>query len=234
MLLEKKTIVVWLICIFLGIEVHGQNRTTLDYLALADHNTFRKMDWCHEPLDFERIDYARIHALIFFLTNEIRVRHHLPEVEYSLELENTAMMHARDMVRYSFFSHLNSRDASKKTPNDRASLSHISNPYLAENIMEGYGLQYTSNEAVYLQGKGQFSYTPDGELLSRHTYLSFSTSLLTGWMNSKAHRKNILAREALQLGCGTAFFTDQEFNEMPTFKAVQNFQWYERIVSANR
>lgn len=234
MLMENKSITVLLIMLFFGIAVNGQTRTTLDYLAHADQATFRKMDWCHEPLDFERIDYARIHALIFFLTNEIRVRHHLPELEYSLELENTAVMHARDMVRFSFFSHLNHRDASKKTPNDRASLSHISNPYLAENIMEGYGLQYTSNEAVYLQGKGRFSNSPDGEPLLPHTYLSFSASLLTGWMNSKAHRKNILAREALQLGCGTALFSDKEFNDMPTFKAVQNFQWYERIVTSNR
>jgi uncharacterized protein YkwD len=49
-------------------------------------------------------------------------------------------------------------------------------------------------------------------------------------MNSTDHRKNILAKEALQLGCGVAFFRDGGFNDMPTFMAVQNFQWYKPII----
>jgi hypothetical protein len=109
-------------------------------------------------------------------------------------------------------------------------LCGITNPFLAENIIEGYGLQYKSNETAYLRGIGKFSVTPDGELLKPHTYLSFGESLMTGWMNSRDHRKNILAGEALQLGCGVAFYIDAEFNDMPAFLAVQNFQWYHRII----
>jgi uncharacterized protein YkwD len=48
-------------------------------------------------------------------------------------------------------------------------------------------------------------------------------------MNSPEHKKNILAPDALQLGCGTYFFQDPQFNDMPTFMATQNFQWYEKI-----
>jgi uncharacterized protein YkwD len=163
------------------------------------------------------------------LTNEVRVKKRLGSLEHSWELENSARMHAEDMVRGKFFSHINSLDARKRTPNDRARLNNISNPLLAENIIEGYGLQYISNETVYIWGKGKFSKTPEGELLKLHTYLTFGESLIKGWMNSKDHRNNILAREAVQLGCGVAYFADPAFNDMPSFKAVQNFQWYQSI-----
>jgi uncharacterized protein YkwD len=48
-------------------------------------------------------------------------------------------------------------------------------------------------------------------------------------MNSREHKKNILAREAVELGCGVAYYTDAEFNEMPSCLAVQNFQWYHPV-----
>jgi uncharacterized protein YkwD len=47
-------------------------------------------------------------------------------------------------------------------------------------------------------------------------------------MHSPEHKKNILSQDALELGCGTCFFTDAKFNDMPTFMATQNFQWYEK------
>ncbi|MBN2813768.1 MAG: CAP domain-containing protein [Bacteroidales bacterium] len=182
-----------------------------------------------EPIDFKQIDINRINAVIFQLTNEIRVKHNLKPLAYNNMLEQAAEMHARDMVAGNFFDHLNRQDERKKTPNDRALLCHITNPYLAENLIEGYGLQYTSNEAIYLRGKGEFSKTPDGELIKPHTYLSFGEAQLTGWMNSKLHRSNILSKNALELGCGAAYFRAASFNDMPTFYVVQNFQWYQPV-----
>lgn len=201
-----------------------------DYIHI--HTTdFRNNDLFHEIIDFTDIDYARMNAIIFHLTNEIRISHRLPGLEYASQLENSAMMHAYDMVKKKFFSHINPYDKNKRTPNDRAMLCKVSNPMLAENIIEGYGLQYRSFETVYLRGKGKFSKTSDGELLNPHTYLSFGESLLTGWMNSKDHRKNILSVNAVQMGCGVAYFIDPDFNDMPSFKAVQNFQWYKPILT---
>lgn len=197
-----------------------------NYTGMAD---VRSNELYQKPIDFENIDYELINAVIFHLTNEIRIKHHLRVLEYAVQLENSAMMHAQDMVKEKFFSHINPYHRNKKTPNDRALLCEIANPMLAENIIEGYGLQYKSFETVYLRGKGKFSTAPDGELLPPHTYLSFGESLLTGWMNSRDHRKNILSSEAVQLGCGVAYYIDNDFNDMPSFKAVQNFQWYKPI-----
>lgn len=192
---------------------------------------FRKVKAFHEAIDFEYVDYKRINEIIFHLTNEIRVKHNLKPLSYNSMLEQSAEMHARDMVAGNFFDHLNHSDERKKTPNDRALLCHITNPYLAENLIEGYGLQYTSNEAIYLRGKGNFSKTPDGALILPHTYLSFGEAQLKGWMNSRLHRSNILSKDALELGCGAAFFRAVSFNDMPAFYVVQNFQWYQPVIN---
>jgi hypothetical protein len=41
----------------------------------------------------------------------------------------------------------------KKTPNDRARLCNVANPFLAENLIEGYGLQYISLKLHIYEGK---------------------------------------------------------------------------------
>ena len=206
-----------------------RNSFEQDYYSGYTWKNFRSDKRYNEVLDTDDPDLPRLQAVLFFLTNEVRVKNNLPPLEYSRTLEETAHMHAEDMVKQNFFSHMNPKVSSKNSPNDRAKLNRISNPFLAENIIEGYGLQYTSKKTVYLRGKGNFSYKPDGELLQPHTYLSLGETLITGWMNSKDHRKNILSQQALQLGCGIYFYKDPHFNNMPSCKAVQNFQLYHLI-----
>jgi uncharacterized protein YkwD len=137
------------------------------------------------------------------------------------------------MVEKKFFDHLNPFDPSRRTPNDRAKLCNIANPYLSENLIEGYGLRYFANDTVYFNGPGEFSSTPRGKAIKPHTYLSFGEAQLKGWMNSPGHRVNILAADAFQMGCGSAGFTDQKFNDMPSFFVVQTFQRFEPIKRVN-
>jgi len=213
----------------LGACCFGQDPDQRDYYARYTYLNFRSEKLFHEELDLKNPDIKRLQSVIFFLTNEIRVKYKLTPLAYSDHLEETAQMHAESMVREDYFSHFNPRHSSMETPNDRARLNHISNPFLAENIIEGYGLRYISNKQVYVLGKGKFSYSPDGELLQPHTYISLGESLLLGWMNSREHRKNILSRNAVQLGCGIYFYRDRDFNDMPSCKAVQDFQWYRPV-----
>jgi uncharacterized protein YkwD len=199
------------------------------YYQRLSQESFRQEKRFNDTLDFYHIDLPVLNALLFYMTNEVRAAHNLPILEYAKELENAAAMHSRDMVIHDFFGHENPADPKKKTPNDRASISGIMNPYIAENIAEDFGLQYISSTQVYVLGKGEFSYEPEGKQIPPKTYLALAGSLITRWMNSPEHKKNILAPDALQMGCGTYYFTDPQFNDMPTFMATQNFQWYEKI-----
>jgi uncharacterized protein YkwD len=201
-----------------------------DYYQGISLKTFRNEKSFNDTLDFYHIDLPRLNALLFYMTNEIRTKHKLPALEYAKELEDAASMHSRDMVMHDFFSHNDPVDSVKKTPNNRATLMGVKNPYIAENIAEDFGLQYLSGSNVYVLGKGKFSDEPEGTLIPPKTYLMLAGSILERWMNSPEHRKNILSPDALQLGCGTTFFIDDQFNDMPTFMATQNFQWYEKIV----
>jgi uncharacterized protein YkwD len=224
-----------IICLKIILLIYGYSSAQIsdnkNYYTELKLRNFRKEPLLNEQLNFDSIDFARLHATIFFITNEERAKKRLPFLEYAPELEEIAIMHSRDMYEKKFFSHYNPSDKKKKTPNDRAVLAGILNPYIAENIATSHGLKYKSGEKVFVRGSGQFSYKIDGELIQPHTYLSLAATIVDSWMNSKGHRKNILSDDALQLGCGTYFYRDRDFNNMPTFNATQNFQLYKKIRS---
>ena len=202
---------------------------TLEYYQNISPKSFRKEKLFNDTIDFNHFDISRLNAAIFYATNEVRLKNHLNALEYSPELEKTASMHSSDMVEHNFFSHTNPFDSKKETPNNRARIMGIANPFMAENIAKGFGLQYKSGVNVYVRGEGRFSNTPDGKLIPPHSYLSLADLFVENWMNSRDHRKNILAAEALQMGCGVFLFFDKKFNSMPSIMATQNFQWYEKI-----
>ncbi len=199
-----------------------------DYYRNVTHENYRKVKAFNDTIELSNLDPVRLNAVLYFATNEVRAKHNLAVLAYSPELEEAAGMHSCDMVVHHFFSHNNPVDRSRETPNDRAQKAGIINPFIAENIAEEFVLQYKSGSNVYEMGKGNFSYQPEGRLIPRRTYLSLAESLIERWMNSPVHRKNILSPDALQVGCGTCFFNDPEFNDMPTLMATQNFQWFEK------
>lgn len=202
-----------------------------DYYTRLNLKNFRKDNKFNESINFNEIDYSRINAAIFFVTNEQRSKKKMKFLQYSPKLEEIASIHSKDMYVNNFFSHENKFNKNKLTPNDRAKLVGISNPFIAENIAEAFGLQYKPETNVYIKESGVFTYKSGGDPIPPHTYLSFADAVVGSWMNSPGHKKNILAENALQLGCGVFFFRDKGFNQMPTFKATQNFQWYEPIKS---
>ena len=204
---------------------HGDYQTTT-------HKNFRNNKLFQQTIGFNKIDYPLLHAAIFFVTNETRVKNKRPPLRFALELERAAYHHSKRMVEQNFFSHENPRDQARKTSQQRAELAGIKNPMLAENIATHFGIQYKANAPIYPVDrlKGTFSYTPDGPLIPPHTYLSFAEAIVKQWLDSPGHRANILHREAVQLGCGAYFYHDRAFHNMPKFKATQNFQLYRNII----
>jgi len=180
-------------------------------------------------IDFNDVNYKALSYAIYLKTNEVRKSNNLSTLEYNKLLEEMAMLHSRDMVKNKFFSHENPYDKNKKTIIDRAYYVGIRNPNIAENIAESFGLQYKTNTKVYLRGKGKFSYTPQGDLIQPHTYISLAEQVVETWLNSPGHRKNLLNPSAVQIGCGSYFYYDSIFNYMPSFKVTQNFQLYEPV-----
>ena len=214
----------YLTCAGLGLLI-SNNQENSYYSYTLDN--FRNAEAFNETVDISNPDYPRLNAVIFYLTNEVRNKKKLPLLQYEKKLEESAILHSNSMVEYNFFDHINPKSKEMKTPNDRARLAGIINPYLAENIMETFVLQYKAGDPVFTGGKGIFRYKQDGDPIKPHTYLTLGKALLDGWMNSTHHKENILSKNALQLGCGTTFYLNKDFNDMPTVIATQNFQLYE-------
>lgn len=199
-----------------------------DYYSYTLKN-FRRSEQFNQIIDLQNPDLARLHAVVFYLTNEQRKKRRLSELSYHPKLEASSVIHSESMVKYDFFSHINPNSKKLHDPNDRARFVGIENPYLAENIAESFVLKYTAGDEVYPGDKGIFSYKKNGDPIQTHSYLSLGESMIKSWMNSPPHRDNILSKKAVQLGCGTAFYLKKDFNEMPAVIATQNFQFYEPL-----
>lgn len=206
----------------------GEKRNYYNELMVKN---FRQDSSFNQPVDFENPDYSRLNAALFFATNEQRSKNKLKILTWSPKLEKMAAMHSKDMKIQGFFNHLNPKDRKKKTPEDRARLVGISNPLIAENIATTFGMNYEQNRKVVVKGPGKFSYQGSNDLIPPRSYLEVADALVKAWMNSPGHRKNILSANAVQLGCGTSMYLDNDFNRMPTFMATQDFQEYEYIKS---
>ena len=134
------------------------------------------------------------------------------------------------MAELDFFNHTNSIQKNHEEPEDRARIAGITNPHIAENIIEGFVLKYTSGVEVISNAPGEFTDPKTDKPLTFHSYQSLTDELMRIWMNSKGHRANILSDKALELGCGTRLYYMKEFNDMPAVKATQSFQWYEAVL----
>ena len=214
--------------LFIAAPVFSQNWIYSYYNSTTLQN-FRTNKLFTETIDFYQIDYPRLNAAIFYVTNEERVKNNLPAVAFHKLLEDAAGGHSKRMVRLNYFDHIDPYNDLLKSPSDRLRFAGIANPYSAENIATPFAIKYKEGFTIYpLDRKNtHFSYSPNGDAIPNHTYLSLAEYVVDLWMNSEGHRANILNPNAKQLGCGTFFY--RERNNIPKFMATQNFQLYEFI-----
>jgi len=229
----KNRIIVALLFLFIATAFPQSHWQHSDY-QITTYKNFRSNKLFQQTIAFNQIDYPLLHAAIFFVTNETRVKNKRPPLAFVLALERAAYHHSKRMVEQNFFSHENPFDKTRQTAQHRAQMAGIKNPMVAENIATHFGIRYKANAPIYPVDplKGTFSYAPDGPLIPAHTYLSFAEVIVKQWMDSPGHRENILHRQALQLGGGAYFYYDREFHNMPKFKATQNFQLYRNLIPA--
>lgn len=218
----------FIISIILTLTWLSLSKAQINYYNYTTKN-FRKQAIFEETIDTANPDLARLNAVLFYLTNEIRKKKRLAEVTYHPKLEAAATIHSKSMVAYNFFSHINKHSKELHDPNARARFVGIANPYLAENIIETFVLEYNAGDKVYPGKKGEFRYAPDEDPIKPRTYIKLGEVILKAWMNSPDHRENILSKKAVQLGCGTAFYVKNDFNGMPAVIATQNFQLHEPL-----
>ena len=191
-----------------------------------NEKNFIKFENFENIIDVNNIDYPLLHAAVFYCTNIERVKRGLKPLKWNLNLEIAAYNHSKDMVEKKFFDHLSDKKIEK-----RYKLAGILNPIFAENIAVDFAIKYKAGKEIFIHeknpsinGEFRFSYNDnESELLPFHSYLSFAKELVTSWMNSNGHKKNILLKNGLELGIGVYFKIEDGW---PKFYCTQNFQRY--------
>jgi uncharacterized caspase-like protein len=182
----------------------------------------------HELLNFEALDQAKLQMAICSAANTVRARQGLPALTYHPLLEQAAHMHAQRMVSHNFFAHEDPYDPNLRTFDQRARHVGVANPYVHQNIAVAYGIQYQAGETVHVinKSKSLFSRTLWGPPIPKHTYRSFAESVINQWLASPDLSASILSKDVVQMGCGVAFYWDEDF---PAFKVVQVYQYFAGI-----
>ncbi len=190
-----------------------------------DETSFYRIEALYNAIDFSEVNFPLLQAAIFFVTNEERVKAKLKPFEFRSEIELVAAGHAKDMVKYGFYSHT-SKIRIKRTVRDRFQLEGLNPEFFGENICSTYGLQYEIGRKVnppFPSGEFTYAFTSKREVIPPHTYLTFAKSVVKLWMDSPGHRQNILNPNFKSLGCGAGVYREKNFYNMPYFMVVQNF-----------
>ncbi len=188
-------------------------------------DTFFKLEKVRSPIADGHIDQELLSAAVFHATNQRRAAEGLDRLRHDYRLDEAALIHARNMARGQYLSHVNPDDPALRTPLDRVRAAGIAPRYVAENVATHFGIQYDAGTRVFIVQENPrplFSETPDGAPIPSHTYRSFAQTLLDQWMDSPAHRQNILAPEAGYLGAGCVKHQTQGMG-MDKFYCVQVF-----------
>lgn len=211
-------------------DIEGSGSTSSIALYGMSAEEFLDSRDARRKIDLDRVDDELLAAAVFHETNRRRAKAGLPPLRHRAELDDAAMMQARDMARRGKLTHDHS-DGDLREPLDRASAAGLEPRFVAENIATAFGIRYESGRSVYVldgsgveEGRGdfqRFSYEPRGEPIPNHTYRTFARDLVDGWMGSHNHRRNILHGEPTHMGHACVRGTSDK--GMPVFYCAQEF-----------
>jgi uncharacterized protein YkwD len=151
--------------------------TDNDYKTYSTQQ-FLKLPQIQNKVNADNLDQELLDACIYYLTNEKRTKNNRAPFKHSSSLRKSSDMHSEDMARDNFYSHINSKDGSKRDPGVRMARFGVGQGPMAENIAK----------------------VPYNGL----SYLELAKEFVDMWMASPGHRKNILSKDFRYLGCGIA------------------------------
>lgn len=151
-----------------------------------------------------RIDQALADAAIRAEVNYQRCRAGLPALTEAEGLRNVAARHAIWMARTRTLSHKSS------TPGQSTTLARINASGLrfraaSENIGRIARFQIDGRSFRIAESARCSFLGSSGRAIPPHTYSSLARTIVTRWMASHAHRRNVLDRKVTRVGSGIGF-----------------------------
>lgn len=135
---------------------------------------------------------ALIAEAVLIETNRARCARGLRPLATDSNLQQAATWHSDDMAKRGFFSHT-SPVRGRRTLGDRVKKAGFRFQSVAENIIESHFMAYQSGARYQIvdAARCQFRYS-NGGAIPPHSYASLASELVTRWMDSPGHRRNIL------------------------------------------
>ena len=201
------------------------------YYETFDWIIFEGWPPANRAIDPNRVDYNLLHAAIFYHTNKVREAEGLTPFEFSAELRNSAVFHCTQMIDLSFFSHDNPYQPQFNDMLQRARYFACEHSTFGENIAEEYLCRADDVRTYWHRRQPDGSYVfyeggsqQQGKPIPRHTYNSFAKNLVTRWLGSPGHRKNLLSTKFTEMGCGvTVDYRTTNTTVIPMAVSTQNF-----------
>ncbi len=139
------------------------------------------------------MDVALLDRAILFHSNRARCRMGLNPLAPDPRLRDAATGHSADMVRLGFFDHV-SPVPGRATMGERLQAGGVAFRTAAENLATAKRLEIGDGQPVYPLGQDRcaYSYTPKGRRVPVRTYDSLAENLVTRWLESPGHRRNLL------------------------------------------
>lgn len=173
-----------------------------------------------QEIDLDSVNLELLEWAIFDETNQQRQRLGLPPIGFDSRLQKAARRHSQEMVKLGYFQH-NSPRPENETVKKRIENEGIVFGVTGENIAV-HPLQKVQ-EVVFQHFDvehrvSKYAWRNEG---ARYNYREFSIDLLKRWLNSPAHRNNILAYKFRYLGVGCVatkyggrdvFYVTQDFS----------------------
>lgn len=188
--------------------------------------SFLRLEKLQEPIDMAEPDLNLLNAAVFYLTNRERAERGLPVLRFSGDLRDVANHHARAMARRDFVSHFNPYEPRYRTLEQR-SRAYDTEAH-AENVASNFLHNYRPN-TYYTPTPGRpfYEYRDSrNRVISVRSYLAFAENLVSDWMSSSGHRRNILFRDLKFLGCAIQIPEGAgQANQIPLAYCVQNFSY---------
>lgn len=145
-----------------------------------------------ETIAKDELDQAVFSKAVLRETNYERCLQELEPLQASPKLRDVAEKHGVWMAETGTLSHQSAREG-RRTPADRLSAAGIDYRRMGENLamLHLYRLDETGRVRVDPEADCRFL-TEEGKVVSRHTYASLADLVVQQWMDSEAHRKNLL------------------------------------------
>jgi len=186
--------------------------------------SFMSLPAVQAPLDLAQPDYQVLDAAVFFVSNAYRAEHGLPPFVFEPALRDIAARHSMSMAKYEFVDHQNPWEQEFRNPQTRGQAVFID--IQGENIASALAYVWPP-QGLYYAEKRENSwqyYSPAGEPITIHSYLSLAQALVERWYQSPPHRRNLLDPRFRKLGCAVRLHPYRSTgSEMPVTYATQNF-----------